>query len=64
MAKWSIRDWWGKLTEKEELKPEVRDLLLRLDSVYEQQSGTEQSARADSPAPDGARAQSTRSPDR
>ena len=48
MAMWSIRDWWGKLTEKKEMKPEVRDMLLRLDGVYEQQSGTE---RPDDAAP-------------
>jgi hypothetical protein len=64
MVKWSIRDWWGKLTEKKELKPEVRDMLLRLDSVYEQRPGDEQPERADSPAPDGERTSRTRSPDR
>ena len=35
MPKRSIRDLWGKLTEKKAMKPEVRDMLLSLDGVYE-----------------------------
>lgn len=34
MPKWSIRDLWGKATQKKELKPEVRSMLLDLDGVY------------------------------
>ena len=51
MAKWSIRDRWGKLTEKKELKPEMRDMLLRLDGVY-QQPRESSAAAEDEPAPD------------
>ena len=35
MAKLSIRDFWGRATQKKELNPEVRDMLLNLDGVYE-----------------------------
>ena len=35
MAKWSIRDLWGRITQKKAMKPEVRSMLLDLDSVYE-----------------------------
>jgi hypothetical protein len=35
MAKWSIRDLWGRMTQKKAMKPEVRSMLLDLDSVYE-----------------------------
>jgi len=35
MAKWSIRDLWGQMTQKKAMKPEVRSMLLDLDSVYE-----------------------------
>jgi hypothetical protein len=38
MPKWSIRDLWGKLTEKKALKPEVRDTLMSLDGIYHQPS--------------------------
>jgi hypothetical protein len=33
--KWSIRDLWGRLTQKKEMKPEVRNMLTSLDGVYE-----------------------------
>jgi len=36
MAKWSINDLWGRLTQKKAMKPEVRDMLTSLDGVYEQ----------------------------
>jgi hypothetical protein len=39
MIKLSIRDRWGKLTEKKALNPEVRDMLLRLDGVYRPRPG-------------------------
>lgn len=52
MAKWSIRDRWGKLTEKKELNPEMRDMLLRLDGVYEQPARPSSDAADDDPAPD------------
>jgi hypothetical protein len=35
MAKWSIRDLWGRRTENKALKPEVRNMLTSLDGVYE-----------------------------
>jgi len=31
----SIRDLWGRATQKKEMKPEVRSMLLDLDGVYE-----------------------------
>jgi hypothetical protein len=36
--KWSIRDLWGRLTQKRAMKPEVRDMLTSLDGVYKQRS--------------------------
>ena len=35
MAKWSIRDLWGRLTQKKQLNPEMRSMLLNLDGVYD-----------------------------
>jgi hypothetical protein len=35
MPKLSLRDFWGKRTEKKALNPEMRDMLLKLDGVYE-----------------------------
>jgi hypothetical protein len=35
MAKWSIRDLWGRLTQKKAMNPEMRNMLLSLDDVYE-----------------------------
>lgn len=35
MANWSIRDLWGRITQKKAMKPEVRGMLLDLDGVYE-----------------------------
>ena len=35
MTKWSIRDLWGRLTQKKELNPDMRSMLLDLDGVYE-----------------------------
>lgn len=35
MAKLSIRDLWGRATQKKQMKPEVRSMLLDLDGVYE-----------------------------
>jgi hypothetical protein len=40
MAKWSIRDLWGRLTQKPELNPEMRSMLLKLDGVYEPTSSS------------------------
>lgn len=31
----SIRDLWGRATQKKAMKPEVRNMLLSLDGVYE-----------------------------
>jgi hypothetical protein len=38
MAKWSIRDLWGRLTQKKTLNPEMRTMLMSLDGVYEPQA--------------------------
>ena len=35
MAKWTIRDLWGKRTEKKALNPDMRNMLMSLDGVYE-----------------------------
>jgi hypothetical protein len=35
MVKLSIRDFWARATQKKEMKPEVRNMLLDLDGVYE-----------------------------
>jgi hypothetical protein len=35
MAKWSIRDLWGRLTQKKAMNPEMRNMLLKLDGVYQ-----------------------------
>jgi hypothetical protein len=35
MAKLSIRDLWGRLTQKKAMNPEMRNMLLKLDGVYE-----------------------------
>jgi hypothetical protein len=37
LRRW-IRDLWGKHTEKQALTPEVRNMLVDLDGVYEQNS--------------------------
>jgi hypothetical protein len=39
--KLSIRDLWGKRTEKKALNPDMRDMLLSLDGVYEPRASTE-----------------------
>jgi hypothetical protein len=51
--KWSIRDLWGKLTQKKELKPEMREMLLGLDGVYEQRPDEPRSGPDGDPASDG-----------
>jgi hypothetical protein len=35
MPKWSLRDLVAKRTEKKTLDPQMRDMLLSLDGVYE-----------------------------
>ena len=35
MPKWSIRDLWGRLTQKKALNPEMRNILMSLDGVYD-----------------------------
>jgi len=35
MPKWSLRDLVAKRTEKKKLDPQMRDMLLSLDGVYE-----------------------------
>jgi hypothetical protein len=35
MAKLSIRDLWGRLTQKKAMNPDMRNMLLKLDGVYE-----------------------------
>jgi hypothetical protein len=39
--KWSIRDLWGKRTEKKALNPDMRDMLLSLDGVYEPRASSD-----------------------
>ena len=41
MLKRSIRDLWGKHTEKKALTPEVRGMLLSLDGVYQEKGSTD-----------------------
>ena len=38
MTRWSIRDLWGRLTEKKAMKPETREMLLGLSGIYEQRA--------------------------
>jgi len=52
MIKLSIRDRWGKLTEKKALNPEMRNMLLRLDGVYEQRPDDRHAGPVEAPAPD------------
>jgi len=52
MIKLSIRDRWGKLTERKALNPEMRDILLRLDGVYEQRPDDRHSEPVEATAPD------------
>jgi hypothetical protein len=35
MAKWSIRDLWGKRTENKGLNPGMRNMLTSLEGVYD-----------------------------
>ena len=35
MPKWSIRDFWGKRTEKKALNADMRGMLMSLDGVYD-----------------------------
>jgi hypothetical protein len=35
MPKLSIRDLWGRLTQKKAMNPEMRNMLLKLDGVYD-----------------------------
>lgn len=35
MFKSSIRDLWGRLTQKKAMNPEMRNMLLSLDGVYD-----------------------------
>ena len=51
MLKRSIRDLWGKRTEKKALTPEVRGLLLGLGSVYEEKGSTDSRPAAASEQP-------------
>ena len=56
MAKLSIRDFWGRATQKKELNPEVRDMLLNLDSVYERREPIEDERPAEQDDEDTSRA--------
>ena len=47
MAKWSIRDLWGRLTQKRQLNPEMRSMLLNLEGVYDPKAPGESVAPAD-----------------
>jgi hypothetical protein len=52
MAWWSVRDLWGRLTEKKGMKPEVRSMLLELDGVYEPRAERAAEAEAEAREPD------------
>jgi hypothetical protein len=54
MPKLSIRDFWGKRTEKKALNPDMRDMLLSLDGVYEPKGGEDAGPAADREQPDEA----------
>ena len=56
MANLSIRDFWGRATQKKELNPEVRDMLLNLDSVYERREPIEDERPAEQDDEDTSRA--------
>ena len=49
-----IRDLWGKHTEKKALTPEVRNMLVDLDGVYEQNDSGDSRpvAASEQPAPE------------
>jgi hypothetical protein len=47
MPKWSIRDLWGKHTEKKTLNPEMRNMLMSLDGVYEPKDTVDPQPKAD-----------------
>jgi len=47
MSKWSIRDLWGRLTQKKQLNPEVRSMLLNLEGVYDPKAPGESAAPTD-----------------
>ena len=47
MVKWSIKSLWGKHTEKKTLNPEMRDMLMSLDGVYEPKSSGDADPEAD-----------------
>ncbi len=60
MPKWSIRDLWGKHTEKKTLNPEMRDMLLSLDGVYEPKGSGETPPEVDREQRDDASQQTTK----
>ena len=47
MSKWSIRDLWGRLTQKKQLNPEMRSMLLNLEGVYDPRAPGDSAAPAD-----------------
>jgi hypothetical protein len=47
MPKWSIRDFWGKRTEKKALNPDMRDMLMRLEGVYDPKSPADAERKAE-----------------
>jgi hypothetical protein len=47
MAKLSVRDLWGRLTQKKALNPEMRNMLLKLDGVYEPKGSGDPQASAE-----------------
>ena len=47
MARWSIRDLWGRLTQKKHLNAQMRDMLLDLDGVYDPKASGESVVPAD-----------------
>jgi hypothetical protein len=47
MPKWSIRDFWGKRTEKKALNQDMRDMLMSLDGVYDPKSAADDEREAE-----------------
>ena len=60
MAKWSIKDLWGKHTEKKTLNPEMRDMLMSLDGVYEPKGADVPPPEADRDQPDNVSQRATK----
>jgi len=47
MSKWSIRDLWGRLTQKKALNPDMKNMLMSLDGAYEPKDSGDTQASSD-----------------